>query len=183
MKALFAWVVGSALFVLPGVASAELSASAFGGFGLPPEDGGEDLFRFGLGARAGYSFLIPIYIGGAATFHHGSTDDEAGASRNYLNYYGAEAGVDLTFGPLGLRPYAMGGIASVDTTRDRRGRFTAPYLGLGVMPTWRFLDLPGADLFLGLDARWLQVLKQIENGDTSQSAGGLALYLNVGVRI
>lgn len=183
MKIRASVLLGLAFSLVSATAAAELSAGVYGGYGLPPKDGGEDHLRFGYGARAGFSFVIPIYVGAAATWHTGSKDPEPSVPRNYFNYYGVEGGVDFTVGPVGLRPYAMVGAADVHSTRSADSSFWSPYYGFGLMPTWRFLDLPGIDLFLGLDARFVHVTKKLEKGDTAQGLTGFPVYLSVGARI
>ncbi|SRR5690606_16050164 len=171
--------VGLAALSFGSTAAAEISAAAFVGTGLSGE-AGEDLMGFGVGARAGYTMLIPIYLGVAASLHQGTADDEPGAINNSMSYYGAEAGVQLELGSFGIRPYLMAGLADVETTRDVDGGFLSPYLGVGVTPYWTFLDLPGIDLSVGLDLRYLQTTSSIDNGDNEGPATALPLYLTVG---
>ena len=183
MKTYAGLMLGLAASLVSVSAAAELSAGVYAGYGLPPRDGGDDHFRFGYGARAGYAFVLPIYLGAAATWHKGSEDAPPESQRNYFNYYGLEGGVDLTFGPVGFRPYAMVGVADVHSVRSSDDSFLSPYYGLGVMPTWRFIDLPGLDVFLGLDVRYIRVTKSLEKGGTSEVLTGFPTYLSVGVRI
>ena len=170
---------GLAIVLFGSVAAAEISAAAFVGTGLSG-DSGEDLMGFGGGARAGYTMVIPIYLGVAASLHQGTADDEPGAVNNSMSYYGAEAGVQLELGSFGVRPYLTAGLADVETTRDVDGGFLSPYWGIGVTPYWTFLDLPGVDLSVGLDLRYLQTTTPIDNGDNESPATALPLYLTVG---
>ena len=177
--------LGLAVSAVSATAAAEFSGAVYGGYGLPPKDAGDDHLRLGYGARAGWAFpIIPIYIGAAATLHTGSKGDYALAQRNYLGYYGLEGGADITFGPVGIRPYAMVGLANVHSDQNSKDKsFLAPYYGLGVMPTWRFLDLPGADFFLGLDIRFIHILKPLRQLSSEKMLTGFPIYLNIGVRI
>ena len=180
MKHLVSIALGLSLCALSGSAAAEISAGVFGGYGFPTKTSGEDLFRFGYGARAGYSFIIPIYLGAQATFQQGSYDrylDER--RRNYLNYYGLEAGVDLTLGSLGIRPIAVAGLADIHSAHS----FISPYFGLGVMPTYRFLDLPGVDFFVGADVRLIKVMKDVRTLQAKVGITEVPVYLCIGARI
>lgn len=184
MKHLVSIALGLSLCALSGSAAAEISAGAFGGYGFPTKTSGEDLFRAGYGLRAGYSFIIPVYLGAQATFQRGSYDHyPLEHHRNYLNYYGLEAGADITIGSLGIRPIAIAGLADVHSHRDTGGNFVSPYFGLGVMPTYRFLDLPGIDLFVGVDVRLVKVLRDVRTLQAKIGITEVPVYLCVGARI
>lgn len=139
-------------------ALADVSLGVLGGHGLPTNDDGDDPFRWGFGGRAGFTLpLIPIYLGAAATVHTGSEHSASGATSS-LGLYGLEAGLDFDFAGFGLKGYAMVGAADLQSPRDKDGGFVGAYTGLGVLPSFRFIDLPGADFYLGLDARYVQLV-------------------------
>jgi hypothetical protein len=163
-------------------ARADFSAGVVGGYGLPRQADGDDVWRWGYGARAGYTFLLPVYIGVASTFHAGSADDEAGAPRQTVSYHGLEGGLDLTLASLGLRPYVSAGLADLTTTRDVKGGFLSPFVAIGVMPSLRVVDLPGLDLYLGLDARYVRLLRLVDNGDNSHPESALPVYVTALLR-
>ncbi len=147
-----------AAFLAVQPAFADISLGAFGGHGLPPAEDGDDPFRWGFGGRLGFTLpIIPIYIGAAATAHLGSEDGGAGTTSS-LRLYGLEGGLDLDFDGVGLRAYALGGAADLETTQDKDGGLLGAYVGLGVMPSLRFIDLPAADFYLGIDARYVQMV-------------------------
>jgi hypothetical protein len=170
------------LSVLPKLARADLSAGIFAGTAVPSKSDGDDLFRLGLGARAGYSFPIPIYIGAATTFHMGSKDDGEGAA-NRLSYHTLELGLELKLAAFGVRPYTFAGAAKVTSTRDIDGGFWSPCYGLGIAPWWSFLRTPVIDAFIGLDIRAISLTHLLENGDTQQGITRLPIYLQAGVRL
>jgi hypothetical protein len=75
--------------------------------------GFESAYKFGLGARGGYTLAQKIYVGGAFVYHFGSSETAANVTVGaHLFYLGAEGGYDLV-------------IASVPQLLIR------PYLGLG----------------------------------------------------
>jgi hypothetical protein len=165
-------------------ASASVAASAFGGYGLPKEASGEDLFRLGLGGRLGYTFpLIPLYFGASSTLHLGSADDEPDAETNALSYHCLEFGADLEILSVGLRPYLMAGVADVVTTRDVDGGFLSPAVGVGVAPYYNIIDSALFDLFVGLDWRFVVLTHELDNGDNSTQITRFPLYLELGARL
>jgi hypothetical protein len=172
--------VGASLWSAP--AHAELTAGIFGGYGLPHEEDGDDVWRWGYGARAGYTFLLPVFIGASSTFHTGSRDPEADVPQQHLNYHLLEAGVDLTFGEFGLRPYLGAGVASLTTTRDADGGFLSPAIAAGLTPSIRFIDLPGVDLYAALDVRYVMLTRMVDNGDNRYAESDVPVYLSVVLR-
>ncbi len=178
-----ATVLGLASVVAAPDAFAGPSAALFGGYGVPLQESGDDLFGVGYGARAGFTLLLPIYFGAAATFHSGTEGDEVDASRNHLNYYGLEVGVELELGSVGIRPYATGGLADVTSSRDAGGELYSAYLGAGVAPFWNFFDTPLLDLFVGLDARYIRLLTPLDDYGDGTPAYGLPVYLHVGASL
>jgi hypothetical protein len=148
----------AAAFLSTEAALADISLGAFGGHGLPVAEDGDDPFRWGFGGRAGFTIpVIPIYLGAAATLHTGSEQSGTGATSS-LGLYGAEAGLDFDFDGFGFKGYAMVGAADLESYRDKDGGYVGAYVGLGLLPSVRFIDLPGADFYLGLDARYVQLV-------------------------
>jgi len=92
-----------------GTASA-LSPSA----GLLVGNGFKEGYGFGLGARAGVTLPLSVYVGGTFVYHLGETKSTAAGDRSVNVWYvGAEGGYDLGVGPLTLRPYLGLGYAHV----------------------------------------------------------------------
>ena len=176
--------IGLIAVSLTSTAAADISGGILGGYGLPPGSDNGDLFRIGYGARAGFTLpVLPLYFGAQSTFHLGSKDDEPGVEPNKISYHGLEAGLDLTWDEYGLRPYAMGGAAIVDSSRDVDGGFTSVYFGLGVTPSYTFVDLPLLDLYIGLDLRAVGVLTPIDNGDNETQIVAFPVYAQIGARL
>jgi hypothetical protein len=70
--------------------------------------GTEDLFKLGVGVRAGYTLpQTPVYIGGTFIYHFGTSEDlgPAGSATVNVIMLGAEGGYDLAAGPVIVRPY------------------------------------------------------------------------------
>jgi hypothetical protein len=71
--------------------------------------GFDSAYKFGLGARGGYTLAQKIYVGGAFLYHFGSSQTEADVSvSEHLFYLGAEGGYDLVIPSvpdLLIRPY------------------------------------------------------------------------------
>ncbi len=84
----------------PGAAEADgahpWSVGALVGWGF---NGGAKL---GLGARAGYTLPMHVYLGATFIYHLG--ESEYGGKANFL-YPGVEGGYELSLGPLLVRPY------------------------------------------------------------------------------
>lgn len=184
--------IASCLSLLVGVlilgyaeqASAGVNVSALAGYGMPGQPAGDDLMRFGVGARLGYTLpIIPLYFGASSTFHMGSKDDLPGAQNNYLNYHALEFGAELGLAGVGIRPYLMAGIADVNTDRDADGGFLSPAFGAGLAPYYNIIDTAIFDLFIGLDARFIYLTTQIDGPDGSQQITKFPVYLEVGGRL
>ena len=97
----------------------------------------------GIGARLGYTFETPVYLGGNFMYHTG----ENGVRSAY--YPGAELGYDVGAGPVLLRPYAgLGAFFRNTTSRDT----AAPMIYPGLTVHYLIAKTP---LFVGGDARVL----------------------------
>ena len=120
----------------------------------------------GVGARAGYTFDIPVYVGGTFMYHTGTDKlvDRPGvteSSSSFL-YPALEVGYDIGIGPVLLRPYAGAGVLF--------GRMSTTTNGVSATDTERaFMLYPGATasyligrspVFVGGDTR---VLLPLEN--------------------
>ncbi|HVH46567.1 MAG TPA: hypothetical protein VM925_29705 [Labilithrix sp.] len=111
----------------------------------------------GLGARFGYTFETPVYVGGNVMFHAG----EMGVSSSF--YPSAEVGYDLGVGSWLLRPYGGGGVflsAGTSTALIYPG-FTAHYL------------FPNSPAFVGGDARLLVPVEFRTAAFVATATGGL----------
>ena len=97
----------------------------------------------GVGARVGYTFETPVYLGGNFMYHAG----ENGIRNAY--YPSAELGYDIGAGPVLFRPYAGAGALFRNTvTRDTSTGLVYPGL------TVHYL-IPRSPAFVGGDARVL----------------------------
>jgi hypothetical protein len=147
------------------VAAATLTASA--AFAQTPADMsgtsasvlvgyGTDSYNLGFGARVSYTLpAVPVYIGGTFVYHLGTSETIMGAEASaHVMYFGAEAGYNVSAGPVVIRPYlGLGaGIASA----------TASYAGISYSNSdTKFSVWPGATLlvplgpaFVGADVRY-----------------------------
>lgn len=71
---------------------------------------GTNDYNVGLGARAGYTFPTPVYVGGTFMYHFGSDNVGVGPegstrTRESFYYPGVEVGYDIGVGPVLVRPY------------------------------------------------------------------------------
>jgi hypothetical protein len=83
--------------------------------------GFDDAYKFGLGARGGYTLDSPkVYIGGTFVYHFGESQSAAGATvSEHLLYVGPEAGYDFVIASvpqLLIRPYLGLGFESVSVS-------------------------------------------------------------------
>jgi hypothetical protein len=82
--------------------------------------GFDDAYKFGLGARGGYTLAQKIYIGGTFVYHFGESDSSVGVSvSEHLLYVGPEGGYDIVIpgAPQVLvRPYLGLGFESVSVS-------------------------------------------------------------------
>lgn len=116
-------------------------------------------YGFGAGARVGYTFATPIYLGASFMYHAGSDDDRL----SYAYYPSAELGYDIGAGPVLIRPYAGAGAlmrgGASDTGLVYPG-LTAHYL------------IPKSPAFVGADAK---VLVPLEGSAAFSAAGTTGL--------
>jgi len=170
-------LVSVASLIVSSPAHADASAAVLGGVGLVGQPG-EDLMGFGVGARGGYTWSVPFYLGGQLSIQRGSS--EAPDPNNSMDYGGLDFGYQFSLLRFGVRPYVMTGVASIMTTRDVNNGFWSAYFGLGVAPhfvVWRAED---TDVFVGLDVRYVQSTTPVDNGDNLFPAVGVPLYLQLG---
>ncbi len=113
-------------------------------FTLAPMVGyGSNDLGVGFGARVGYTFATPVYLGGNFMYHAG----ESGIRNAY--YPSAELGYDIGAGPVLFRPYVGGGaLFRNTTTRDTSTGLLYPGL------TVHYL-IARSPAFVGGDARVL----------------------------
>jgi hypothetical protein len=124
--------------------------------------------KFGVGARAGYTFETPIYVGGTFLYHFGNSTvvSPAGASvvesdRRFY-YPAAEIGYDIGVGPFLIRPYGGASIlfirTAVTTNNVTSDSVTDKQLMIYPGVTAQFI-LPRSPLFVGADMRALLPLE------------------------
>jgi hypothetical protein len=126
MKRAHGLIVGSVALSLSLSASAALAQSE----GAPDREGAsvgvqlgygfDDAYKFGLGARGGYTLPQKIYLGGTFVYHFGESDSAAGfTSSEHLLYLGPEAGYDIVIPSAPqflIRPYLGLGFESVSVS-------------------------------------------------------------------
>ena len=135
-----ACVVGSAAFLATPAEEASaadmFSLSGQIGYGFNGPDGldipnAPNLYGFALGLRADISFLPFLFIGGNFMYYFGETPTLAGIDldNNGFTQLGGTLGVALDLGPVGIRPYVMGGVLfgrpSIENVTTNAG-FIAP---------------------------------------------------------
>lgn len=103
----------------------------------------------GVGARLGYTFRTPVYIGANYMYHAGTNEGTI-----YTHYPSGELGYDIGVGPVLFRPY--GGVGALFGAR-RLGDGTRDTLNTGVVYpglTAHYL-IPKSPAFVGADGRVL----------------------------
>lgn len=125
---------------------------------------GTNHYNFGVGGRMGYTFKVPIYVGGTFVWYHGDTADPS-AENNFVKtqtpryYPGVELGYDvgIAHGIVMVRPYAGAGILMQHERREGLGSVVVNttdellvYPGLTV-----HVRVPGSPVFVGADTRLL----------------------------
>ncbi len=92
-----------------------LSAAALAGYGA------DDLLKFGLGARVGYTLPgTPIYLGGTFVYHSGTSESSPlMESTGKTYYYGLEGGYHIALGLVALRPFVGLGVATTEQKMSR----------------------------------------------------------------
>jgi hypothetical protein len=110
-------------------APAGASVAGFLGYGVDLEEGGFNPFGFTLGARGGYTFEVPVYVGGTVAFMLG---EKEGPNSWRMLQLGVEVGYDFAFGPVVVRPFLGFGLNGAffkgvdfdgDTVRESTGDF------------------------------------------------------------
>ena len=137
-------------------------ASAMGASaGLLVGDGFKDGYNLGLGARAGVTLPLGLYVGGTFVYHLGSTQTFRGADlRANVFYFGGEGGYEISAGPLTVRPYLGLGYASPRITQANcsLGACVAGETsGDSKFALWpgATVLLPVGNLFVGADLRYV----------------------------
>ena len=117
------------------------------GFGSAP-----NYYGLALGARAGYTLPMHLYVGGTFVYHLGSTDTQFGLEiKHNLLYPGIEVGYDLGLGPVVVRPYAGLGVEfAFATTGNQSGSANNFAFWPGVTVAY-----PIHPFFVGGDARFV----------------------------
>lgn len=118
--------------------------AATGGYGL------------GVGARVGYTFRTPIYVGGNFMYHQNG--GVPGSERAF--YPSAEVGYDVGIGPVLVRPYLGAGLLLRDAAS------TTGLIYPGVTAAYLIKDTPA---FVGADGRVL-----LPTGDGAPNAVALS---------
>ncbi|MBX3187989.1 MAG: hypothetical protein KF819_13280 [Labilithrix sp.] len=114
----------------------------------------------GVGARAGYTFETPIYVGGAFVYHFGERNSAvtpAALTETNTRFYApaAEVGYDIGVGSVLLRPHLGAAILIEQSATTVNGRTasnttTTPMLYPGLSAQYMF---PQSPLFVGGDTR------------------------------
>lgn len=120
---------------------------------------GTGRLNFGMGARAGYTFETPIYVGATFMYHFGddgfATGQGVSESSRSFYYPAAEVGYDVGIGPLLVRPYAGAGILFNRTSITTNGfsdSVTNSELMIYPGVTAQYI-LPKTPVFVGGDVR------------------------------
>lgn len=142
---------------------------------------GTNDLNVGLGARVGYTFDTPVYVGGTFLYHFGTDNVAVGPgvteSQARVYYPATEVGYDVGLGPVLLRPYGGVGVLFRQTSVTTNGlQASNTNTSLTVYPgvTAEYL-LPRTPVFVGGDAR---VLLPLENESTS-----LSVFATTGVKL
>lgn len=124
---------------------------------------GTNNYNLGVGGRLGYTFAVPVYIGGSFMWYSGDTRDgvlPGTETKNNFYYPSVEVGYDFGLGRrrnILVRPYAAGALLFERTelrvndthTSDTRNQFM---LYPGLTARWR---MPEGPLYVGADTRLL----------------------------
>jgi hypothetical protein len=147
---------------------------------IEPEIGyGTNAFNLGIGGRIGYTFEIPIYVGGTFMWYNGDTQTTTGAGgvtqsrqRNYW-YPGGELGFDIGNKSFMVRPY-VGGAALYD-----RSHIDVNGVASATTTAAQFMFYPGltarynvaeGPFYVGADTR---LLVPVDHGPASYQAFGV----------
>jgi hypothetical protein len=134
--------------------------------------------KFGVGARAGYTFETPVYVGGTFLYHFGNSTNAAnpnGVTDTDRRFYypAVEAGYDIGIGPLLVRPYGGVGVLFVRTELTSNGNSnSATDKQLMIYPgaTAQYI-FPRSPIYVGADMR---VLLPLEGESAALSLFGTA---------
>jgi hypothetical protein len=170
-------------------ATKPFSLAALAGFGFSERPDSQGI---GFGARAGYITPTGIYLGGTAVYHLGGRTEKVEVPRDdpfrplavdsnqaKAFYAGGEIGLNLSVGPLVIRPYAGLGFHLVSNEHreaavtgeivKRSSTSTGAYLSPGFTALYPLLG----GFFAGLDTRY--VITPFDSG-----ARGVSLFATVG---
>jgi len=131
------------------------TASAGPSAALLVGNGFKDGYNLGIGARAGVTLPMSLYVGGTLMYHLGKSDSTPfGDVSSRVLYVGGAGGYDISAGPLTVRPNLGVGFAN----------FTASTFGVsasaGKLAFWpgAVALFPIGNLFVGADARYVLVV-------------------------
>jgi len=138
-------------------------ASAMGASaGVLVGNGFKDGYNLGLGARAGVTLPLGIYVGGTFVYHLGKSESLRGADlKTNVFYFGAEGGYEISAGPLTVRPYLGLGYASAQSTQANCtalvGCTAGDTSGESKFALWPGVTalFPVGSLFVGADLRYV----------------------------
>jgi len=142
------------------------TASAAGGSAaLLLGEGFKDGYNFGVGARAGFTLPMNVYVGGTFVYHLGKTEPSPqGDSKSNVLYFGAEGGYELGAGPLTVRPYMGLGYASASESKPPYctgsvcGAPQSKSEGVGAIWPGATAIFPLGNFFVGGDVRYVILL-------------------------
>ena len=143
------------------------SAGVLVGYGF------DDAYKFGLGARGGYTLAAPkVYIGGTFVYHFGHSQSDGDATvSEHLFYLGPEGGYDFVIPSvpqLLIRPYLGLGFESASVSVSGNTAFapaSASSSGFALWPGVTGLYSFTSNWSAGLDAR--VVIAAFANSDAS----------------
>ena len=142
---------------------------------------GSNDYNFGIGARMGYTFTVPFYIGGTLMWHYGADRDFIGPlgfteTWNTFSYPAGEIGYDVAIGydaSVVVRPYAGAGALFRYERALLNGFFFASDVDTeflvypGITAHYR---IPHSSVYVGVDTR---LLVPVATTDLSYQAFGV----------
>ncbi len=173
-KLLLAIAVSSLCFVVtPARAQSDAAPDRAGASaGILVGWGFDSAYKFGLGARGGYTLPQKIYIGGTFVYHFGSSESDGLVSTSeHLFYLGPEGGYDLVIPSvpqLLIRPYLGLGFESVSVSISGTpivGNGSSSASGFSFWPAVTGLYSFTPNISAGLDMK--VVVATFGNGDTA----------------
>lgn len=153
---------------------ANTASAAGGSAALLVGEGFKDGYNFGLGARAGFTLPMNVYVGGTFVYHLGRTEPAPGGEfKANVLYFGAEGGYELGAGPLTVRPYMGLGYASASASRPPDctglvcGAVQSNSEGVGAIWPGVTAIFPLGNFFVGGDVRYVILLgsDKVDNGN------------------